>query len=108
MLIALLGRPLTVELRAVPDVLKPASDVSESSALRLLSGRLVICAPVRFVEIDGDCVCTTRALSPVTVTLLLERADRQRHFDARGDARRSAPRQSRTDVLKPISETVTE
>ena len=69
MLIALRGRPLTVELRAVPDVLKPGSDVSESSALRLVSGRLVICAPVRFVEIDGDCVWTTRALSPMTVTL---------------------------------------
>ena len=53
---ALFGRPLTVEFRAVPAVLKPASDVSESSALRLVSGRLVIWVPVRFVEIDGDCV----------------------------------------------------
>ena len=43
MLIALFGRPLTVELRAVPDVLKPASEVSASSALRLESGRLWIC-----------------------------------------------------------------
>ena len=65
---ALRGRPLTVELRAAPDVLKPASEVSESSALRLVSGRLVICAPVRFVEIAGDCDCTTVADSPTTVT----------------------------------------
>ena len=43
MLIALRGMPLTDELRAVPDVLKPGSEVSESSALRLVSGRLVIC-----------------------------------------------------------------
>ncbi len=69
MLIALLGRPLTVELRAAPDVLKPASEVSESSALRLVSGRLVIAVPLRFVEIDGDCVWTTSALSPTTLTL---------------------------------------
>ena len=62
------GRPLTVELRAVPEVLNPASDVSESSALRLESGRLVICAPVRFVEIAGDCDWTTVADSPTTVT----------------------------------------
>ncbi len=65
---ALRGRPLTVELRAVPEVLKPASDVNESSALRLVSGRLVICAPVRLVEIAADCDCTTVADSPTTVT----------------------------------------
>ena len=41
-LIELRGSPLTEELRAVPDVLKPGSDVSESSALRLVRGRLVI------------------------------------------------------------------
>ena len=57
-----------MELRAVPEVLKPARDVRESSALRLVNGRLVICAPVRLVEIAGDCDCTTVADSPTTVT----------------------------------------
>lgn len=64
---ALRGRPLTVELRAVPEVLKPASDVSESSALRLVKGRLVICCPVRLVAIAGDCVWTMLDDSPTTV-----------------------------------------
>jgi hypothetical protein len=43
--------------------------VSESSALRLVSGKLWICWPVRFVEIAGDCDCTTVDDSPTTVTL---------------------------------------
>ena len=57
---------MTVELRAVPDVLKPGSDVSESSALRLVSGRLTICVPLRFVAIDGVCVWMTDPDSPTT------------------------------------------
>jgi hypothetical protein len=73
MLIALRGMPFTDELRAVPDVLNPGSDVSESSALRLVSGRLVICALVRLVATEGDCVCTTSALSPTTVVFVTVR-----------------------------------
>ena len=87
MLIALLGRPLTVELRAVPDVLKPGSDVSESSALRLDSGRLVIWVPVRFVEIDGDCVWTIVADSPMTVTLSSSAPTCRRHLHVGGHGR---------------------
>src|SRR5205823_554509 len=66
-----IGRQIAVvepRVRVQRDVLNPGSEVSESSAFRLVSGRLVICAAVRFVAIDGVCVCTTSALSPVTVT----------------------------------------
>ena len=107
MLIALRGRPLTEELRAVPDVLKPGSDVSESSALRLVSGRLVICCAgqvgrdrrrlrlhdERAVADDGD--------------VLFERADRSVTFTLAGTAAFSVTEFS-TAVLKPISDTVTE
>ena len=68
MLIELFGRPLIVESRAVPEVLNPGSDVSESIALRLVSGRLMICVADIVVATEGVWVCTTRPLSPTTVT----------------------------------------
>ena len=107
MLMALLGRPLTVELRAVPEVLKPGREVSESSALRLVSGRLVICAAVRFVAIDGVCVCTTSALSPVTVTFSSRVPTDNTTFTDAGIAAFSVT-SLRVAVLNPISDTVTE
>src|SRR5262245_45307999 len=107
MLIELRGKPLTLELRAVPDVLKPGSDVKESSALRLVSGRLVICVPLKLVAIDGDCVCTTRALSPMTVTFSSSAPTCKVTFTVAGTAALSVT-SFRTDVLNPMSETVTE
>src|SRR6266516_384975 len=107
MLIELRGRPLTEELRAVPDVLNPGSDVSESSALRLVSGRLVICVPVRLVAIDGDCVCTTSALSPTTVTFSSTAPTESVTLTFPGTAACRVT-ELRTAVLKPISDTVTE
>src|ERR1051326_941771 len=107
MLIALFGRPLTVELRAVPDVLKPGSEVSESSAFRLVSGRLVICAAVRFVAIDGGCVGTTSALSPVTVTFSSSAPTDSTTFTVAGIAAFSVTSLS-VAVLNPMSDTVTE
>src|SRR5581483_4916904 len=107
MLIVPFGMPATVELRAVPDVLKPGSDVSESSALRLVSGRLTICAPVRFVAIDGDCVCTTSALSPVTVTFSSSAPTCIVTLTLAGTAAFSWT-ELRVAVRNPISETVTE
>ena len=106
MLIELRGRPLTDELRAVPEVLKPGSDVSESSALRLLSGRLVICVPVRLVAIAGDCVCTTSALSPTTVTFSSRAPTWSATFTVAGTAALSVTEFS-IAVLNPISVTVT-
>ena len=106
MLMELRGRPLTDELRAVPDVLKPGSDVSASSALRLDSGRLVICVPLKFVEIDGDWVCTTRALSPTTVTFSSTAPTESVTFTFAGTAALSVTEFS-TAVLNPINETVT-
>ena len=106
MLIELRGRPLTDELRAVPDVLKPGSEVSESSALRLVSGRLVICALVRLVEIDGDCVWTTSALSPTTVTFSARAPTCSATFTVAGTAAINVTAFS-VAVLNPISATVT-
>ena len=83
MLMALLGRPLIVESRAVPDVLKPGSDVSESIALRLVQ---------RQIE---DLRCRHRRRDSRSLRLhdeaavadhgnvLLYRADRQHDFHAR-------------------------
>src|SRR5882724_9631618 len=107
MLIALFGSPLMVELRAVPDVLNPGSEVSESSALRLVSGRLVICALLKFAEIDGDCVWTTSALSPTTLTLSSSAPTWSVTFTLAGTAAFSVT-EFREAVLKPISDTVTE
>ena len=87
MLIALRGRPLTDELRAVPEVLKPGSDVSESSALRLVSGRLVICCAGevgrdrRRLRLDDQ-----RAVADHR-DVLFERADLQRHLHVRRNRR---------------------
>src|SRR5215831_18671071 len=107
MLIALFGRPATVEFRAVPDVLNPASEVSESSALRLVNGRLTICDPVRLVAIDGDCVWTTSALSPVTVTFSSRAPTCRVTFTVAGTAAFRTTEFS-VAVRNPISETVTE
>jgi hypothetical protein len=107
MLIALFGSPLTVELRAVPDWLTPASEVSASSALRLVSGRFVICSPVRLVAIDGVFVCTTSELSPTTVTFSSSVPIDSVTFTFAGIAALSVTA-SRTAVLNPCSDTVTE
>src|SRR5438876_2665111 len=107
MLIALFGSPLTVELRAVPEVLKPASDVNESSALRLLSGRLTICKAVRLVAIDGVCVWTTSALSPVTVTFSSSVPTASVTLTLAGIAAFKVT-SFNTAVLNPMSATVTE
>ena len=107
MLIALLGSPLIVELRAVPEVLKPGSEVSESSALRLVSGRLVICALLKFAEIEGDCVWTTNALSPTTVTFSSSAPTWSVTFTLAGTAAFNVTA-FRAAVLNPMSDTVTE
>jgi len=106
MLIALFGRPLTVELRAVPDVLKPGRPVSESSAFRLVSGRLAIATPVRLVAIAGDCVCTTLADSPTTVTFSSRVPTDSVTFTCAGTDALSVT-EFNTAVLNPIRETVT-
>src|SRR5258708_18976279 len=107
MFMELRGRPLTEELRAVPDVLNPGSEVNESSALRLVNGRLVIWVPVKFVAMDGDRVCTTRALSPTTVTFSSTAPTESVTLTLAGTAACSVTELS-TAVLNPISETVTE
>src|SRR5262245_33485051 len=68
MLMALLGKPLIVESRAVPDVVKRGGAVRESMALRLDSGRLRICVAAMVVGTGGVCGWTTRPLSRTTVT----------------------------------------
>src|SRR5258707_8877225 len=107
MLIALLGRPLTVELRAVPEVLKPTRPVSESSALRLVSGKLAIAWPLRLVEIAGDCVWMTVAESPTTVTFSSSVPTASVTFTLAGTAAFTVTEFS-VAVLNPISHTMTE
>src|SRR5262245_33075160 len=106
MLIVLLGSPLTVELRAVPEVLKPGSPVSESRALRLVSGRLAICTPVMLVAIAGDCVCTTVADSPTTVTFSSRVPTASVTFTLAGSEAFRVT-ELNTAVLNPINDTVT-
>ena len=58
MLIALCGRPLTVESRLPPGVLTPGRLTTKSSALRLVSGSFEIWLTFIVVETAADCVCT--------------------------------------------------
>jgi len=74
--------------------------------LRLLSGRLVICVPVRFVAIDGVRVWTTSALSPVTVTFSASVPTPSVTFTFAGTAAFSVTA-LRVTVLNPVSDTVT-
>ena len=104
---ALRGRPLTVELRAAPEVLKPASEVSESSALRLDSGSVWICWPVRLVEIAGDVDCTTVADSPTTVMFSDSVPTCITTFTDAGSAALTVTELS-VVVRKPASSTITE
>ncbi len=106
MLIELFGRPLIVESRAVPEVLNPGSDVSESIALRLVSGRLMICVADIVVATEGVWVCTTRPLSPTTVTFSSIAPTDITTFTLAGTAAFSVTVLSVT-VLKPCSDTVT-
>ena len=106
MLMALFGSPLIVESRAVPEVLNPGSETSESSALRLVSGRLVICVPESVVTTAGVCVCTTRPLSPTTVTFSSTAPTAITTFTLAGTAAFRVTELS-VVVLNPCSETVT-
>ena len=106
MLIALFGRPLIVESRAVPDVLNPGSDVSESIAFRLVNGRLMICVADSVVATAGVCVWTTRPLSPTTVTFSSSAPTESVTRTPAGVAALTVTSLSVT-VLNPINATVT-
>ena len=106
MLIELLGRPLIVESRAVPDVLNPGNDVKESMALRLVRGRLMIWVADMVVATDGVWVWTTRPLSPTTVTFSSIAPTDSTTFTLAGTAALSVT-VLRVTVLNPINETVT-
>ena len=74
MLIALCGRPLTVEFRTELAVCTPGKNCVKSSALRDPTGRLVIDFVLTVVDTAADCVCTisvacatvTESLTPPT------------------------------------------
>src|SRR5687767_10670146 len=56
MLIALWGRPLTIESRLPPDVCTPGRNVMKSTTLRLVSGRLMIWFVLIVDDTVADCV----------------------------------------------------
>ena len=62
--------------------------------------------PVRFVEMDGDCVWTIVADSPMTVTFSSRAPTCRVTFTLAGTAAFNVTELS-TTVLKPINETVT-
>ena len=66
MLMVLCGRPLTIESRLPPGVCTPVRKVMKSAALRLDSGRLVICRVSREVVTVAVLVLTSSAFDRTT------------------------------------------